>query len=131
MRQYDERIYFVFRNFPLNDIHPHAQHAAEASEAAAAQNKFWQMHDYLFEQQKALDDNHLLEYAQKVGLDIERFKKDMSGHVYASLIEESIKTGINSGVEGTPTFYINRVRYEDSWDLETFSETVKRYLTTQ
>jgi protein-disulfide isomerase len=55
----------------------------------------------------------------------------MSGHVYAYLIDESIKTGINSGVEGTPTFYINGVRYEDSWDLETFSETVKRYLTTQ
>jgi protein-disulfide isomerase len=71
-----------------------------------------------------------LEYAQKVGLDIERFKKDMSGHVYAPLIDDSLKTGIDSGVEGTPTFYINGVRYEDSWDLGTFSATVKRYLST-
>jgi protein-disulfide isomerase len=83
------------------------QNAAEAAEAAASQDKFWEMHDYLFEHQKALDHSHLLEYAQKVGLDIERFKKDMSGHVYAPLIDESLKTGINSGVEGTPTFYIN------------------------
>src|SRR5215208_287464 len=91
MRQYDERIYFVFRNFPLNDIHPHAQHAAEAAEASAAQNKFWQMHDYLFEHQKALDDGHLLEYTQKVGLeDIHKFKDDVSRHVYAPLIEESL-----------------------------------------
>jgi protein-disulfide isomerase len=72
-----------------------------------------------------------VEYAQKVGLDIERFKKDMSGHVNAPLIDDSLKTGIDSGVEGTPTFYINGVRYEDSWDLGTFSATtVKRYLST-
>ncbi|MFL6339240.1 MAG: DsbA family protein [Nitrososphaeraceae archaeon] len=87
--------------------------------------------DFLFEHQKALDHSHLVEYAQKVGLDIERFKKDMSGHVYAPLIDDSLKTGIDSGVEGTPTFYINGVRYEDSWDLGTFSATtVKRYLST-
>ncbi|MFL6356831.1 MAG: DsbA family protein [Nitrososphaeraceae archaeon] len=84
----------------------------------------------MFEHQKALDHSHLVEYAQKVGLDIERFKKDMSGHVYAPLIDDSLKTGIDSGVEGTPTFYINGVRYEDSWDLGTFSATVKRYLST-
>jgi protein-disulfide isomerase len=131
VRQFGDKIYFVFRNFPLKDIHPHAQNAAEASEAAAAQDKFWEMHDYLFEHQKALGKSHLLEYAQKVGLDIERFKQDMSGHVYASLIEESLNSGINSGVEGTPTFYINGVRYEDSWDFGTFSATVKRHLTTQ
>jgi protein-disulfide isomerase len=69
-----------------------------------------------------------LEYAQKVGLDIERFKNEISGHSYASSINKSLKTGINSGVEGTPTFFINGVRYEESWDLETFSEAVKRHL---
>jgi protein-disulfide isomerase len=126
MKQFGDKIYFVFRNFPLNDIHPHAQHAAEAAEAAAAQDKFWQMHDYLFEHQKALDDHHLLEYAQKVGLDIDKFKQEMSGHVYASLIYRSLKSGINSGVEGTPTFFINGERYEDSWDLDTFTSFLKR-----
>jgi protein-disulfide isomerase len=127
----EDKIRFVFRNFPLNDIHPHAQHAAEAAEAAAAQNKFWQMHDYLFEHQKALDDDHLLQYAQKVGLDIHKFKDDVARHVYAPLIEESLKGGIDSGVEGTPTFFINGVRYEDSFDLKTFSETIQKYLVTQ
>ena len=67
-----------------------------------------------------------MKYAKKVGLDIERFKKDMSRHAYASLIEESLKSGVDSGVEGTPTFFINGTRYEGSWDLETFSETLKR-----
>ena len=124
----NDKLRFVFRNFPLNEIHPHAQHAAEAAEASAAQNKFWQMHDYLFEHQKALDDGHLLEYAQKVGLeDIHKFKDDVSRHVYAPLIEESLKGGIDSGVEGTPTFFINGVRYEDSFDLRTFSETLQEY----
>ena len=125
----NDKIRFVFRNFPLNEIHPHAQHAAEAAEASAAQNKFWQMHDYLFEHQKALDDGHLLEYAQKVGLEgIRKFKDDVSRHVYAPLIEESLKGGIDSGVEGTPTFFINGQRYEGSWDLDTFSSFIKRSL---
>ena len=129
IRQFsDEKICFVFRNFPLNDIHPHAQHAAEAAEAAAAQDKFWEMHDYLFEHQTALNDSHLLEYAQKVGLNIEKFKKDMSGHIYAPLINESIRSGVDSGVEGTPTFFINGVRYEDPWDLKTLSESLKKHL---
>jgi protein-disulfide isomerase len=126
----NDKIRFVFRNFPLNDIHPHAQHAAEAAEAAGAQDKFWQMHDYLFEHQKALDDGHLLEYAQKVGLEIHKFKNEVSRHLYAPLIEQSLKGGIDSGVEGTPTFFINGVRYEDSFDLKTFSETFQNYLAT-
>jgi protein-disulfide isomerase len=122
MKRFKNKIYFVFRNFPLNDIHPHAQHAAEAAEAAAAQDKFWEMHDYLFEHQKALDDSHILQYAKKVGLDLNKFKKDMTGHVYAPFIEKSLKSGIDHGVEGTPTFFVNGKRYEDSWDLETFSD---------
>ena len=125
MRRFDEKMYFVFRNFPLREIHPHAQHVGEA---AATQDKFWQMHDYLFEHQKALDDHHLVEYAQKVGLDTDKFKKEMSGHIYAPLINKSIKNGIDSGVEGTPTFFINGVRYKDSWDLDTFSNVLKKNL---
>jgi protein-disulfide isomerase len=128
IKQFGDQIYFVFRNFPLSDIHPHAQHASEAAEAAAGQDKFWQMHDYLFEHQKALDDNHLLEYAKKVGLDIDRFKKEMSKHVYAPIINKSLKSGIDSGVEGTPTFFVNGVRYEDSWDFDTFSSFLKENL---
>ena len=99
-----------------------------AAEASAAQNKFWQMHDYLFEHQDALDDIHLSNYAKKMDLDIGKFKKEMSGHVYASLIDDSLKSGIDSGVEGTPTFFVNGVRYEDSWDLDTFSKFLKKTL---
>ncbi len=128
MNQFGDHIYFVFRNFPLQDIHPHAQHAAEAAEAAAAQDKFWQMHDYLFEHQKALDDAHLLEYAHKVGLNIDKFEKEMSGHIYAPLINKSLQSGLDSGVEGTPTFFINGEHYEDSWDLDTFSSFLKKNL---
>jgi protein-disulfide isomerase len=117
----NSKVFLVFRNFPLKDIHPNALHAAEAAEAAATQGKFWQMHDYLFEHQKELDDTHLLQYAEKVQLDVNRFKKEMLGHVYVPLIEESLKTGIDAGINGTPTFFVNSKRYEESWDLETFS----------
>jgi protein-disulfide isomerase len=124
-RRLGDSICFVFRNFPLNEIHPHAQHAAEAAEAAGGQDKFWQMHDHLFEHQNELEDGHLLEYAKIVGLDTERFKKEISEHVYVPVINKSLKNGIKSGVEGTPTFFLNAVRYEDSWELETLFETIR------
>ena len=124
-RRLGDNICFVFRNFPLNEIHPHAQHAAEAAEAAAAQDKFWHMHDYLFEHQEVLDDRHLLEYARIVGLDVERVKREISEHTYVPIINKSLKNGIKSGVEGTPTFFLNGVRYEDSWDLESLLETIR------
>ena len=125
LKHFNTKVYFVFRNFPLIEIHPHAQHAAEAAEVAASQDKFWQMHDYLFEHQIALDDNHLLQYAGKLRLDINKFKKEVSEHTYAPLIEESLKSGIDSGVKGTPTFFVNGEHYEDPWDLETFSNFLK------
>ena len=119
------KLRFVFRNFPLTEIHPHAQHAAEAAEAAAAQNKFWEMHDHLYEHQQALDDEHLEKYATKVGLDLTRFNNDMSTHAHVGRIREDFLSGIHSGVNGTPTFYINGIRYNDSWDLETLLETLR------
>ena len=120
-----DKLLFVFRNFPLREIHPHAEHAAEAAEAAAAQGKFWDMHDYLFEHQQALDDNHLLKYAA-LGIDTDKFRKEMSGHIYTSLIDKSLGEGIASGVEGTPTFFINGVRHNGSWDLETLLAAIKK-----
>jgi len=102
-----DKLLFVFRNFPLREIHPRAKHAAEAAEAAAAQGKFWDMHDYLFEHQQALDDNHLLKNAAALGIDTDKFRSEMSGHIYTSMIDRSLGEGIASGVEGTPTFFIN------------------------
>jgi protein-disulfide isomerase len=116
---FGENFRFVFRNFPLTQVHPHAQRAAEAAEEAAAQNKFWNMHDYLYEHQQALDDKHLEKYAKIVGLDLERFDEDMENHVHVPKIREDFLSGIQSGVNGTPSFYINGTRYDGSWDFDT------------
>jgi protein-disulfide isomerase len=121
-----DNLLFVFRNFPLREIHLHAEHAAEAAEAAAAQGKFWDMHDYLFEHQQALDDNHLTQYAKRLGINSDRFQREMSGHIYTSLIDKSLGEGIASGVEGTPTFFINGVRHNGSWDLEILLTAIKK-----
>jgi protein-disulfide isomerase len=119
-----DKLRFVFRNFPVTQVHPHAQHAAEASESASAQGKFWAMHDYLYEHQDALDDNHLRRYASALGMDVSRFDHEMAEHVHADRIREDFMSGIRSGVNGTPTFYINSVRYDDSWDEETLLSAI-------
>jgi protein-disulfide isomerase len=120
------KLRFVFRNFPITQIHPHAQHAAEAAEAAAAQNKFWEMHDYLFEHQRALDDVHLELYAKSIKIDnISKFKYELEQHVHAARVREDFLSGVRSGVNGTPTFFINGIRYDDSWDVESLEDAIK------
>jgi protein-disulfide isomerase len=114
-----ERLRFVFRNFPLAQAHPHAEHAAEAAEAAARQGRFWEMHDHLFEHQQHLDDEHLLQYADAIGLDRGRFDAAMRDHAEQARVREDFMSGVRSGVNGTPTFFINGVRHDDSWDAET------------
>jgi protein-disulfide isomerase len=116
---------FVFRNFPLTSIHPHAENAAEAAEAAGAQGKFWEMHDCLFEHQETLDDIYLIEYADMIGLDVERFSAEMSGHVHAARVRQDFLTGVRSGVTGTPTFFINGVRYAGSYDLDSWMAAIE------
>ena len=122
------RLRFVFRNFPLKEMHPHAQRAAEAAEAAGAQGKFWQMHDVLFENQGALDNRHLVAYAEQLGLDAERFASELGSHMYAGRVREDFMSGVRSGVNGTPTFFINGVRYDDSWDPDTLVEALRNRL---
>lgn len=122
------KLRFVFRNFPITQIHPHAQDAAEAAEAAAAQDKFWEMHDYIYEHQQALDNNHLEKYAGKLGLDLTKFKNDMSSHAFAGRVREDFLSGVRSGVNGTPTFFINGIRYDDSWDAESLEGAIKNTL---
>lgn len=109
---------FVFRNFPLTEVHPHAQQAAEAAEAAAAQGKFWEMHDHLFEHQGALDDVALAHYAVQLSLDPERFNREITEHTHAKRVHEDLLSGAASGVKETPTFFINGVYYKGSWDLD-------------
>jgi protein-disulfide isomerase len=121
-----DRLRFVFRNFPLTNAHPHAQHAAETAEAAAAQDKFWQMHDYLYEHQRELDDSHLLRYAAVLDLDTGRFEQEMKEHAYAARVSEDFRSGIRSGVNGTPTFFINGRRHDGSYDAETLIAAIER-----
>jgi len=110
---------FVFRNFPITTSHPHAEQAAEAAEAAAAQRKFWEMHDLLYENQRRLGDQDLRGYADQLGLDVELFDKELVEHVHAPRVREDFMSGVRSGVNGTPSFYINGTRHDDSYDLET------------
>jgi protein-disulfide isomerase len=117
-QQLGDKLRFVFRNFPLTEIHPHALHAAFAAEAAAAQGKFWQMHDYLFHHQHTLEDSDLEQFAGAVGLDMQQFARDMAERSYISRIEQDLQSGIRSGVRGTPTFFINGVLYPGSWEQE-------------
>ena len=106
-----DKLRFVFRNFPLNTIHEHAGVAAQAAEAAAAQGKFWEMHDILYEHQDDLADADLRSYALKVGLEIYRFDADLSGEKFAKRVRDDFRGGVRSGVNGTPTFFINGLRY--------------------
>jgi protein-disulfide isomerase len=124
LREVGEGICFVFRNFPLVNVHPHAEHAAEAAEAAGVQGAFWAMHDYLFEHQRALDDEHLREAAGALGLDTTRFARELAAHTYAPRVREDYASGALSGVSGTPTFYINGRRHDGYYDLETLRSAV-------
>jgi protein-disulfide isomerase len=106
------RVALAYRNFPLSTVHPHAQAAAEAAEAAGAQGRFWEMHDVLFENQNALDPDALLEYAGALRLDVERFANDLISRRFADRVREDFLSGVRSGVNGTPTFFINGVRHD-------------------
>ena len=121
---------FVFRNFPLTQVHPHAQQAAEAAESAASQNKFWEMHDRLYEHQSELENEDLKKHAAALGLDVPIFEHELSGHVHAGRIREDFISGIRSGVNGTPTFYLNGKRYDDSWDEETLMASIKQAISS-
>jgi protein-disulfide isomerase len=115
------KLRFVFRNFPLAQAHPHAPLAAEAAEAAGAQGKFWEMHDRLFLHQEELDPPSLVRHAKYVGLDLPRFEADLASHKFQPRVAEDFKSGVRSGVNGTPTFFVNGERYDGTWgSVKTF-----------
>jgi protein-disulfide isomerase len=111
---------FVFRNFPLAQAHPHALPAAQAAEAAGLQGRFWEMHDVLFEHQDKLDEPNLFRFAGALGLDMERFGRDFASPEVAAKIRADFLSGARSGVNGTPTFFVNGERYDGSWAPEDF-----------
>jgi protein-disulfide isomerase len=113
-----DKLCFAFRNFPLVHAHPYAEHAAEAAEAAATQGKFWPMHDLLFENQDALDDGSLAEYAGSLGLDARRFMAEVLAGANAARIRDDLKSGARGGVNGTPTFFVNGLLFDGEPDVE-------------
>lgn len=120
-----DQLRFVFRHFPLTQIHPHAEPAAEASEAAGAQGQFWEMHDLLYENQPRLDAPHLKMIAEELGLDMKRFVREVEDGVYRERVRRDFLRGVRSGVNGTPAFFINGVRYDGSWDLPPLVEALE------
>jgi protein-disulfide isomerase len=121
-----ERLRFVFRNFPITTSHPHAEQAAEAAEAAAAQGRFWEMHDHLYEHQRHLENADLHAYAGELGLDVDRFDRELAQHAYAERVHEDFMSGVRSGVNGTPTFYINGKRHDAAYDADTLLSALER-----
>ncbi len=120
------RLRFVYRYYPLVESHPHAEHAAEIAEAAAAQGKFWEMYDTLYQHQRHLSDNNLIEYAKSIGLDTARLDREMEAGTHTKRIEEDLESGDQSGLEGTPTFYINGVYYDGAYNVEAFHEALEQ-----
>jgi protein-disulfide isomerase len=113
-----KKLRFVFRNFPLTQAHPYALIAAEAAEAAALQGNFWKMHDLIFEQQTFLKPEIIPSWAERIGLNLEKFAKDIKQGVVEKRIKEDRQSGIRSGVNGTPTFFINGTRYDGTPDYD-------------
>jgi Na+:H+ antiporter, NhaA family len=113
------RLRFAFRHFPLTQVHPDAQRAAEASEAAAAQGAFWEMHDALYAARGELGLDAVLAAARAVGLDVERVRAELAGGAHAARVEEDVRSGRAAGVNGTPTFFVNGLRHHGGYDAQT------------
>ena len=124
--EYPGQIRLVFRNFPIPQLHPHAEQAAEAAEAAAAQGKFWEMYDLLLRDGARLDLDSLLGYAERLGLDVSRLQNEVLGNVYATRIERDVREGIQSGVNATPKFYVNGARIDGKVPLEGLFDAVEQ-----
>jgi protein-disulfide isomerase len=122
----DDRLAFAFRHFPLTQIHPHAQMAAEAAEAAGAQGRFWEMHDVLFENQRALNEQAIVAYAAGIGLDVDRFVQELNDGVHVARVREDFMSGVRNGVNGTPTFFINGQRHAGVTDFPTLLAAIER-----
>jgi formate-nitrite transporter family protein len=116
--RFPDTVRFVFRNFPIPQLHPHAEHAAEAAEAAAAQGKFWDMYELLLRPSSHLDMDSLVSYAERIDLDTGRFISEVTGNVYEARIERDLREGVRNGVNATPKFYVDGARIDGHLPLE-------------
>ena len=128
LAHFGEQLRFVFRHFPLREVHPHAEMAAEAAEAAAAQGKFWPMHDLLLTHQPHLKEKHLLAYAVQVGLDVPRYQNEMRDQVYLQRVQEHLHSGRLLNVRSTPAFFVNGHFADVSFGLQHLHEAIDRVL---
>lgn len=128
LSRFGHRVRFVFRQFPQVEVHPHAECAAEAAEAAGAQGCFWPFYDALFENQEHLEGKHLRNYARQLGLDMGRYDYEMKDHVYLQRVKEQVAGGIHLGIRATPTFYVNGTFTDVSFGLQHLEESIERAL---
>jgi protein-disulfide isomerase len=128
LRDFPDHVRFVYRHYPLEEVHPHALQAAEAVESAGGQGKFWEMHEQLFAHQNHLDLRHLRRYAAEIGLDLARYTAEMDDHVYLQRIREHLDGGRRSGVRGTPGFFVNGVITDVSFGLESLFDATRAVL---
>ncbi len=126
LERYPNRLRFIYRHFPIEDAHPHALRAAEAAEAAAAQGRFWPMHDLLFEHQTHLHDKDLAVYAATAGVEPVRYAAEMAAHIYLQKVRESEAGGRLSHLRATPSFFVNGVLCDVSFGMEALHEAVRR-----
>ena len=125
LASFGDDLRYVWRHLPLNDVHPHAELAAEAAEAAAGQGRFWEMHDELLAHQDRLEPVDLMRYARELGLDVDRFWDDVRESRNADRIADDVASADASGVTGTPAFFINGRRHEDAYDVDTLTARVR------
>jgi protein-disulfide isomerase len=127
-RKLGDQMRFVFRHFPLSEIHSHAEGAAEAAEAAGAQGKFWEMHHLLFQHQDALALSQLLKYPKQLGIDAAPFEKSLKAKEFEKHVRADFMSGVRSGVNGTPTFFINGIRYDGYVDVVSMVRGINEFL---
>jgi protein-disulfide isomerase len=125
LEEFGDELRYVWRHLPLSDVHPSAQNAAEAAEAAAAQGAFWEMHDRLITHQDQLGAPDPERHAEELGLDVERFRDEMRRRAYAPRVAEDVASADESGVAGTPGFFINGRRHRGAYDIETLTSLVR------
>lgn len=129
LERFDDELTYVWRHLPLQDVHPRAQLASEAAEAAAAQGKFWEMHDLMIDHQHDIEIRDLRNYAEQIGLDLDRFWEDLRSRDFAERVAEDVESADESLVTGTPSFFINGRRHEGSYDIETLTAKVRKILS--
>ena len=124
-KRFGKRLRFAFRNFPLREIHPHAEAAAETAEFAATHGKFWEMHDLIFENQNSLSEQMLGELAHRLTLDRSALREALGSGAFAERVQRDFSGGVRSGVNGTPTFFINSQRHDGDFELQTLLQAIQ------